>query len=223
MSFPIPRVRRTVFTLAIICFLFPFVTIACPGGRVSFTGLQLATGHTMQVPQMFGPPQQRRIPAEPLAAAALVCAALGVLVSFARGRSAQVGSAWIGGAGIFLLLLLKTKLDGQIQREAMGLFDVKYEAGYWAAALMFAAGIAQSFLTKEPDSEGRVEGPLAQSVKTIPSLTEPPGVVSRERQESGSTSRAGHSPHLFCEMCGDRAEAGGQFCAHCGASLTGVT
>jgi hypothetical protein len=105
----------------------------------------------------------------------------------------------------------------------MGVFDVKYEAGYWAGALMFAAGIAQALLAREPDSQGRVEGVLAKSLTTLPSSAGPPGVVSGGRQESGSMFRAGHSPHLFCEMCGDRAEGEGQFCAHCGASLTGVS
>lgn len=46
-----------ILGLALICFFLPFVTVSCQGQKLmTFSGIQLVTGTTIQEPQMFGPP-----------------------------------------------------------------------------------------------------------------------------------------------------------------------
>jgi hypothetical protein len=148
MQVSIPRLRASVFGLTLILFFLPFVTVSCPGAKFTFSGVQLAVGTTVQEPQMFGPPKHRRIDGDPLALAALVCAVVGIAAAFLPAGPSRVLSALAGVGGTVLLLALKSKIDGEVSRQAMGLFEVEYDIGYWGALLGYCAGFLSSFLVK---------------------------------------------------------------------------
>ncbi|MFI5105447.1 MAG: hypothetical protein ACHP79_11020, partial [Terriglobales bacterium] len=100
------KVSPALFIVTTLCFLLPFVTVSCNGTKVaSFSGVELATGTTVEQPQMFGPAQKKSVGAEPLATMAALCALAGVGLSFLGIRLAIVPA--IGGAvgALFLLLL----------------------------------------------------------------------------------------------------------------------
>src|SRR6476620_9314495 len=77
------KVSPVLFVITTLCFLFPFVTVSCNGQKVvTFSGVELATGTTVEQPQVFGPPQKRHQGAQPLATVAALCALAGVGLSF---------------------------------------------------------------------------------------------------------------------------------------------
>ncbi len=82
------KASPAIFLASILCFLLPFITVSCGGQKVgSFSGLQLATGTTVNQPQMFGPAQSEKVESEPMATIAILCAVAGLGLSFLRRRS----------------------------------------------------------------------------------------------------------------------------------------
>ena len=77
------KVSAALFIVTTICFLFPFFTVSCNGQKVAtFSGVQMATGTTVERPQAFGSTQKERVDAEPSAAIAAICALAGIGLSF---------------------------------------------------------------------------------------------------------------------------------------------
>jgi hypothetical protein len=136
------KVSPAIFIASILCFLFPFITVSCGGQRVaSFSGVQLATGTTVEQPQMFGPPQKQKVDPDPTAAVAALCAILGLGLSFLRARAA-LGPAISGAVGAVSLLLLKSRLNDQIVKQGQGMLQVNYESGFSLALILLIAGAA---------------------------------------------------------------------------------
>jgi hypothetical protein len=135
------KVSPAIFAVSILCFFMPFVAVSCNGQRVAtFTAAQLATGTTLEQPQMLGGPQKRKVNAEPLAAVAGLCAVLGLCFSFLPGTRSAVAPALCGFVGVVALLLLKSKLDADILKSGGGAFQLEYGAGFTLALLLFIAG-----------------------------------------------------------------------------------
>src|ERR1039458_7680072 len=136
------KVSPAIFIATILCFLFPFITVSCGGQRVArFSGVQLATGTTVEQPQMFGPPQKQKVDPDPTAAVAALCAILGLGLSFLGTRIA-IGPAIAGAAGALSLLVMKSRLDDQIVKEGHGMLQANHEIGYSLALLLLLAGAA---------------------------------------------------------------------------------
>jgi uncharacterized membrane protein YphA (DoxX/SURF4 family) len=130
------------FGLALLCFLLPFVTVSCNQQKVaSFTGFQLVFGTTVQQPQMFGPPKEQRVDAEPLAAWAFVCCLVALGLAFAKSRKTEIGAAVFAGISLVCLMQLKSKLQDEVLRQSSGFLQVNYESGFWIVVLaILAAG-----------------------------------------------------------------------------------
>jgi hypothetical protein len=135
------------FLLTLFCFLLPFVTLSCPAGQFTFSGIQLAKGTTIDEPQMFGGVKQREVKGEPLALAALLCALAGVGLGFIVNRTARFVAVGLGGVGAILLLLLRSKIEGDVLREGGGMFQVSYGVGFWLAFLGFIVAAALNVFT----------------------------------------------------------------------------
>jgi len=137
---PSSKVSPAIFILSILCFFFPFVTISCGGHKIaSATGVQLATGTTIEVPQAFGPSREQKVAQEPLAAVAGLCAVIGFGVSFAGGRAAIVPTI-SGVLGALSLLIMKSRIDGGIVKHGQGVLQANYEIGFFLALLLMIAG-----------------------------------------------------------------------------------
>lgn len=161
MTIPVKPVSGGGFVLALLCFLFPWVSVSCPGqsGRLfRFTGVQLAVGATIQEPTMFGGSSQRKVSGEPLALAALGCGVVGLGVTLAKGRGARAGGAALGAAGLLLLVLLKSKLEGDLAREAQGVLEAHWEAGFWITCVGFVAAAVVNFLAWRGTTPQRESG-----------------------------------------------------------------
>ncbi len=147
------------FGLIIVLFLMPFVNVSCSGMvNIPLSGMDLATGKTIEMKEPFsGKVQRQKIDPEPLAAIALGCAVLGLLVGFVKARPARLLNAAFGGGGAVLLLLLKNKIDSEVMKEGGGIIALNYEFAFWATLILFFVAAAMSMyffsLTSEVKNE----------------------------------------------------------------------
>ena len=131
-----------LFVGSVLCFFLPFVTVSCGGVKAfTLTGQQLATGTTLTQPQAFGPPQTQKIDADPFAAVAALCALTGIALSLI-GRRIAAATAISGGVGGVSLLIMRSRLDAQLQTQGQGVATATYETGFTLAALLLVAGAA---------------------------------------------------------------------------------
>src|SRR4029077_1026171 len=79
------RALPLTYGAIVVCFFFTFINISCQGQRVaSLSGLQLALGTTIETQTMFGGPEKKKVPAEPLVTGALIAAVAGFILSIRR-------------------------------------------------------------------------------------------------------------------------------------------
>jgi hypothetical protein len=195
------KVSPVIFVLATLCFLLPFVTVSCNGQKVaSLTGVELATGTTVDQPQVFGPAQKKRVGAEPLATLAALCAIAGIGLSFLGSRLA-LAPAVSGAAGALFLLLLQSKLNSDMSKEAQGAFRLDFEVGFVLVLLFFAAGAAWNFYQ------------FFQSKKLAAAPAVSPPAM---RANVAAASGPGTTAAFFCTYCGQAVTAGTRFCGGCG-------
>ena len=195
------KVSPVIFILATLCFLLPFVTVSCNGQKMaSLTGIQLATGTTVDQPQAFGPSQKKNVGAEPLATLALLCAIAGLGLSFLGIRLA-IAPAVSGAAGALFLLLLQSKLNSDMSKEVQGAFRLDWEMGFALALLFFVAGAAwnfyQFFQGKKLPAAPAVSPPMSANAAAAPG----PGTAS------------------FCQHCGQALAVDARFCGGCGKAV----
>lgn len=140
-----------LFVGSALCFFLPFVTVSCGGVKAfTLTGQQLATGTTLTQPQPFGPPQTQKVDPDPFAAAAALCALTGIVLSLI-GRRIASATAISGGVGTVSLLIMRSRLDGQLQTQGEGMAKAAYKTGFTFATLLLVAGAAWNiylFLTR---------------------------------------------------------------------------
>lgn len=206
------KVSPAIFIATILCFLFPFVSVSCGGQKVaSFSGLQLATGTTVEQPQMFGPPQKQKVDPDPTAAVAALCATLGVVLSLLGSRIA-IAPAIAGAAGALSLLVMKSRMDNQVVNQGHGMLQVNYEAGYSLALILFVAGaVWNGYLFSRRTQVSGADPSIRQLGSDRPATSE---VMTHP------TPPTGHAP-VACPSCGEPWSAGAKFCSNCGKAASG--
>jgi hypothetical protein len=139
------KLSPIAFGASILCFFLPFVTVSC-GGRnfMQMSGVQLATGTTMQQPGSLGNSEGKKFDPDPFAALAGLCAVVGLGLAFLTGKG-QLGSAITGTVGTLSLLILKFRLDNQVAQQGGGMILVSYEFGFYLTFLMLAVASGWSF------------------------------------------------------------------------------
>lgn len=165
MQISVGRLPSATFLFAGFCFLLPFMTVSCPGGHYTFSGLQLATGTTVAEAQMFGAPTQRNVDPDFTAFGALALTLAAFAVGLKQTRRARRASAVCGALAVVLLLLLKGRADLQMTSQGHGLFTVTYGIGFWLAVLSLtaAAALAVAITTEE-----RSPSPAALPERALP-------------------------------------------------------
>lgn len=138
-------VSPALFLLVALCFFLPFVSFTCQGQRIAtISGMELVTGTRIDKFQMenFNMQQdntdtdkQREVKSEPLAAAALIFAVIGIIVSFIP-RYNKILSIVIGALGVMMLLFLRSSIGGQVTGDFdFKIVEISYEWGYYFALL----------------------------------------------------------------------------------------
>jgi len=147
-----------LFGITLICFFLPFVTISCQQETLkTFSGIQLATGSTMQVATPTGRIQEQKIPGDPLAALAIISSIVGLGTSLIKARKTVIASAGSGAAGALLLLMLKSKLDDEAIKQGGGLILINYGLGFWLAFLLLVSASLVNIYTLTLEKEEEVE------------------------------------------------------------------
>jgi hypothetical protein len=222
-----------LFVGSALCFFLPFVTVSC-GGVTAFTltGQQLATGTTLTQPQPFGPPQAQKVSADPFAVIAGLCAIAGIALSLI-GRKLASAAAISGGVGGVSLLIMRSRLDDQLQTQGQGLAKATYETGFTLAVLLLIAGAAWNvylFLQSRRLSEAsRLALDTGQSGKDDPSIqsespplpTEKQGSFIAAHDSEGQTEEATRNEQpvaRICRHCAQPIRATARFCESCGRS-----
>jgi hypothetical protein len=222
-----------LFVGSALCFFLPFVTVSC-GGVTAFTltGQQLATGTTLTQPQPLGPPQKQKASADPFAVVAGLCAVAGIVLSLV-GRKIAGGAAISGGAGAVALLIMRSRLDDQLQKQGEGLAKATYETGFTLAVLLLIAGTAWNvylFLQgrrineavpfdQGPGPSGNGHSPIQSESPSLP-LNNTGSIIAAYDSESHAqgTTRNGESGTRLCFHCGQPIRLGARFCETCGKS-----
>jgi hypothetical protein len=134
MKLKAKKISPAVFGIIIICFFFPFMDISCSGQKViSFSGIQMVTGTTIEKPTMFGEKtENEKIDPEPLAVATFVFVIAGLLLSFVNIRKSAILPAIFALIGIITLLMLRVKIDNDILKQGEGVIQVAYIFGFWS-------------------------------------------------------------------------------------------
>ena len=204
-----------VFAGSAMCFFLPFVTVSC-GGVTAFTltGQQLATGTILTQPQPFGPPQTQKVNPDPFAAVAGLCALAGIALSLI-GRRLASAAAIGGGVGAVSLLIMRSRLNDQLQSQGQGLAKATYETGFTLAVLLLIAGGAWNvylFLQSRRSSEANRLAPITgQSGNGHPSVQSesPPLNIERQTRICRHCAQPIRATARFCESCGRSAELTG--------------
>ncbi|HWC31950.1 MAG TPA: hypothetical protein VG709_02360 [Actinomycetota bacterium] len=119
----------------------------------TFTGWHLVTGNTDEdeaaAPPAEGLPGQqptgRVRDSQPIAIASLAVAVLGIALSWLALWIGPVAGATLGIAGVILLFVLKSNIEGIVPGGQFQLFvDFRWELGFWLAMVAFALAAAWS-------------------------------------------------------------------------------
>jgi hypothetical protein len=133
MQESLKKFSPAIFGIILICFMLPWVNLSCQGqNAATFSGLQLATGTTVQQ-------QNQEVKSEPLAVAVLVLTILGLALSFLKDKKSSIIPCIIGAAAFILLLLLKSKIDTDASNHSI---QVQYAIGFWLVLVLFIGAIA---------------------------------------------------------------------------------
>ncbi len=188
---PINKLSPTLLIFVLICFCMPFFSFSCEGRKaITLTGIQLATGTSIESPQVFGPPQRQKIDNEPLAAVSLLSAIVALGLCFLKARESQVISGACAGLSAILLLALKSKVEGDALRQAGGVIQMDTGIGYYLALALLLVAAGTSAYGYFGASAARLPNDLARG-----------------------------PDHKFCPQCGARNAATVAFCQDCGAKF----
>jgi FHA domain len=191
----IKKFAPATFGLALLCFFLPFISVSCQTQRiVTFTGIQLVTGATVELPQIFGPPKSEKLPREPLAVLAFACGVVGLGLSFLKGRKIAIAPAVVGCAGAVTLLLLKSKLDADVLKGGNGVLHVDYEVGFWLILLSYAAAAGLNlvfFLQSGKEPLQMQMGPSSRTPAEAPPAPTPSTPARTAVQAAAASAAAG--------------------------------
>jgi hypothetical protein len=108
----------------------------------TLTGSQLAFGTQIDVTSGEGDEVKiRNIKPVKYATAAFTLASLGFLLSFSGIKIINLILSLISFAGVVMLLLLRSYINGVVMKEGDRMFEVHFLAGYWIALALLIVGI----------------------------------------------------------------------------------
>lgn len=179
------KVSIALFTVILICFMIPFVTVSCGAQNIAtISGAQLITGTEIEGQQLE--PQIMVI-------IAFLCAAGGLIVSFSKPSGIGV---MFGGAGAILLFLFKQGLIKKAQEQMVG---VQFETGYWLAFILFiiAAGVS-AYNALSGANENGSSKPV-QTIMAANTAQQPQNESKKFCEKCGAKLE---KDEAFCSKCG---------------------
>lgn len=138
------KISGSLFVLATLSFLLPFVAASCNGQElVQLTGLELVTGAKVQSPSTYGYgyTSNREVAPEPFAIIAVVVALSGIAFAFIKETPGNILSVISAAAAFVSLSLLQSKLNSEAAKEGANIFQIHYLAGFWIALILLAIAL----------------------------------------------------------------------------------
>jgi hypothetical protein len=223
--------------LGSLLFFLPFTVISCQGTKVAeLTGMQLALGTHINMPDGIGVPSLQAIPPQSSLTLAL---ALGFIALFAGFGHRSVGGRIVTIVSAFgsVAALLISKFGGSYEPLAIAALKAHMQPAYWGATLSYLAGGLINLVTlitsrnaptpaprprmpgpsskgAGPSSRGAGQSSRAAGPSSKAPSSKPPGPSSKP---PGPTSRS-HKP-LVCPECGALWVPRQSVCRQCGASF----
>jgi hypothetical protein len=139
--------RSISMAVSAIAYLLPFLTVGCPAGDRTASGINLVTGVTVTEEQFFGPPTQRRQDGEPVAMLAFGLAIAAAVVGLGKTNASRMGCAAASALSGLFLLILRQGTEQEVQSQGMGMLSVQWEIGYWIALLGCGAGVVIALMS----------------------------------------------------------------------------
>lgn len=207
-------VSGAAFALAVLCFFMPFVSVSCaamPSARVTLSGLNLATGTTVETPQGLGETRRQRVGPMPKASLALLLGVAACAIAFGKVQF-RVAAAF-GGLGAVMLLLVRSELDSEILSEGQGLIVPSFEPGFWLAFAAFIAGGLTSFMAAQQSNVGEGGSSVVATPQTGRST--PSSVSSRTTSAAAAQPVREYPETQLCPSCGELHPADARQCS-CG-------
>jgi hypothetical protein len=150
-----PSTRRLtpgLFAATLVCFILPFVDVSCQGERVvELSGVELATGKTVEQKGVFGEVRVKHVPASGWAIAAVACAVAGIASGVARTRVPAFAAPALGAAGAVLLVVLRSRVDADVVARGEGMLRAEWGGGYWLTLVLFLAAAVVGYATREAE------------------------------------------------------------------------
>jgi predicted amidophosphoribosyltransferase len=223
------KISPLLFVLCALCFLLPFVAVHAGGNTDSFSGARVATGFTVNAPQVGEDTQAGKFEADPMAVFALVC----ILICFLRSFVATEKLAMFPGVGGLIgagaLLGMKYSVSTQVLKQTSGAMQATFLPGYYVA-LAFLIGAAlwnlYQSMQRQPVRDEDLVPRSAYADTAAYGGTAVQDVPRVERVEpiavQGEAQRRERIPvvdTVACARCGSDMPADAGFCTTCGHSV----
>ena len=142
-----------MFVAAVLAFFLPFVQVSCNNHPLaSASGIDLAFGKTVQVPQVFGPSQSRKIDPNPNVLFALITAVAGALLAFSGGRLNKIASVLAALIGVACLFTFQSNVKELGANPSAVVLSFDFQFGYFAAiAMLIGGGFTSAIVALEPE------------------------------------------------------------------------
>lgn len=162
-----PILARGLLGAVLLCFLMPFLTLTCGGGKlITMNGINMATGTSISSKDPWsGRVKTEKIQPEILVAVAGLAAIAALGLAFASGRSGQLASMLASSACAASLLLTKFKVEGDVVKQGQGVVGAQWEVGFWLALLGSISAAVVLFMNLRA---GAVEAPAGLSEAPAP-------------------------------------------------------
>lgn len=160
------KVPASLFVLLLITFILPFVTVSCQGKDIAtFTELQLATGTTIESPNLgTGAVKKEKIAPDVRAMGALGAVVVGLVVSLSKLKWRYMGVMVFSLVGLACNMLLKAEIDNQLISKGSGMFQASYGVGFYGSLVLFLATIAAGwYLNRQEVSNSQDQRVLSTS------------------------------------------------------------
>lgn len=215
-----------VLLLALVCFFFTFASVSCNGQQlIAITGIQMVTGTTVSVPQMFGPAQVHQVPPEPTVIIAFLCGIAALGLSFLPGKKSVLIPAVLSAISVIALLIFKSNADSAAMRQTGGMIHPEFGNGFWGALIFYLGALVLGVV------EARSH-PVSDLGRSMPVPKCPycgAGVVHgwkfckscAKPLEWAATAAIGIADAGGCPQCGTSNLPGTRYCKRCGQVLTG--
>ena len=130
-------ISPSLFIVAIICFVLPFVNISCGGETATISGVDLAKGF-----EIFG----EKVEPNLLAIVAIIVALIGAVMFLIKNTTARIVQVVVGVVGAVALIALKILFEQKVT-EGGAPVGISWLAGYYISLMAMIGGSVSSLIT----------------------------------------------------------------------------